>query len=64
MEKHPLPMVEELFDESGRRIGVTVRQGDLAWTFTTQHLGPTYGCGSPDCPRRQLHEADALPFEE
>lgn len=51
-----LPTVEELHDESGRKIGVTVRQGNFAWTFTERELGPRHGCGDPNCARRQIGE--------
>lgn len=60
---NPLPTVEEIYDESGKRIGVTVRQGLFAWTFDVNHIGPRAGCGDPGCPRRQLHEDDGLPTD-
>jgi len=61
---NPVPTVEELFDESGKRIGVTVRQGTMAWTFTIHTIGPRPGCGDPSCKRRQIEEDDGLPLED
>jgi hypothetical protein len=52
------PTVEELRDEAGHKIGVTVRQGNFAWTFTDRSLGPRHGNGDGNLTRHPIGEQD------